>query len=164
VAGGDPNPIDLVAHVSERAGARDPARRARFLGAVEAGLSDLADRVPVVLVDPVPETGWRIPERMARLIQTGMAPDDATVTTAYSAYAARNRAVLEAFDGLDHPQIFRARIGPLFCDADSGRCRATQDGTPLYSDNNHLSAAGAAHIAPTVRDAVRAALAGPPQE
>jgi peptidoglycan/LPS O-acetylase OafA/YrhL len=150
VAGGDPNPIDLVAHVSERAGARDPARRARFLGAVEAGLSDLADRVPVVLVDPVPETGWRIPERMARLIQTGMAPEDATVTTSYSAYAARNRA--------------RARIGPLFCDADSGRCRATQDGTPLYSDNNHLSAAGAAHIAPTVRDAVRAALAGPPQE
>ena len=125
VAGGDPNPVDLVSRLSERAGARDPARRARFLEAVEAGLTDLADRVPVVLVDPVPETGWRIPERMARLIQTGAAQDGAGVTTSYPAYAARNRAVLDLFDGLDHPRI-RARIGPLFCDADTGRCRATQ--------------------------------------
>ena len=31
-------------------------------------------------------------------------------------------------------------------------------------DNNHLSAAGAARIAPTIRDAVRAALATPAKD
>jgi peptidoglycan/LPS O-acetylase OafA/YrhL len=164
VGEGAPNPIDLVSHASDRAGARDPARRARFLEAIEAGLINLADQIPVVLVDPVPETGWRIPERMAKLNQSGVAGIGAEVTTSYAAYVARNRTVLGIFDRLDHPRIVRARIGPLFCDAQAGRCRATQGGIPLYSDNNHLSAAGAISIAPTVREAVRAAISATPQE
>lgn len=161
VADGDPNPIDLLAHASDRAGAGDPARRARFLDAVERGLAGMADRLPVVVVDPVPETGWRIPERVARLIQTGHAPEAADVTTSYAVYRARNGVVLDRLGALDHPRLVRAEIGPLFCDPDAGRCEATEEGQPLYFDNNHLSAAGAARIAPTIRDAVRAALATP---
>lgn len=164
VAEGDPNPIDLLSHASDRAGARDTARRARFLDAVATGLTAMADRVPVVVVDPVPETGWRIPERVARLIQTGHAPEAAEVTTSYTAYRARNGVVLDMLGALDHPRLVRATIEPLFCDPAAGRCQATEGGQPLYFDNNHPSAAGAARIAPVVRDAVRAALAPPAKD
>ena len=164
VGHGEPNPIDLLTFADESASATDPARRARFLDAVSEGLSDLADEVPVILVDPVPETGWRIPERVAGLIQTGTDPGRLEISTSRAAYLERNHAVRTLFDELTHPQIFRARIAPHFCDAATERCRATQAGRPLYLDNNHLSPLGAELVAPTIAEAVRRALASNPQK
>ena len=160
-ADGAPNHVDLLSHADARARPDSAARRARYLAALEREILALADAMPLVLVYPIPEAGWRVPERMARLAMFGTPPDEIEVTTARSAYDRRNAAILDLFDRLDHPDIHKVRAHKALCtDGPAGRCANSSDGVPLYSDNNHLSAAGAARIAPSIVEQVSRALAG----
>lgn len=102
--------------------------------------------VPVVLVAPVPEVGWHVPEQMIKRTRYGGGP----VLTPYSAYQKRHAWVLEQLESAEraHSNLHLMPVADLFCDTKPGGwCRAEQDGQPLYFDDDHLNERGAALVA-----------------
>lgn len=102
--------------------------------------------IPVVLVAPVPEVGWHVPEQMIKRSRYGGGP----VQTPYSAYVKRHSWVLEQFESAvrQHPNLRLMPVADLFCDTrPAGWCRAEADGQPLYFDDDHVNERGGALVA-----------------
>lgn len=98
----------------------------------------------VILVYPVPEVGWGVPQRLARIhVITGHV-EAADGSTDYRRYLDRARRATAALDAVgDSPNLVRIRPAAFLCDrAVPGRCIVQQGGRPLYLDDNHLSAEG----------------------
>ena len=96
----------------------------------------------VVIVYPVPEVGWSVPEYAAKkFARTG----DASVSTSYQVYLDRNLDVIMAFDGIGEREgLFRVRPHSKLCDSIvPGRCVAAVGGDVFYFDDDHLSNRGA---------------------
>ena len=130
----------------------DPDRQARVLAKMVAGVYDILKRHEVVLVYPIPEVGWVVPQWAAKALLFGV---DVLPCTSAELYRARNRAVIEAFDQIEHPNLSRVRPGDILCDSFiPGRCAIMRDGVPLYRDDNHLSLAGAGLVVPEVLKAL----------
>jgi peptidoglycan/LPS O-acetylase OafA/YrhL len=112
----------------------------------------------VVLLGPVPEPGFDLPDRLGRDLWLGIDPaGHATYPEpAFADYAAAARSMLTDA-ARDLPGITILDPATLFCTPDE-LCRLTRDGIPLYFDANHLSLAGSALVVPPLAEAVRAAL------
>ena len=110
----------------------------------------------VVLVYPIPEVGWNVPDYAAKRRRYHGAGGE--VTTSYAVFQQRNAATLALFDSLG-TRANLARVLPheIFCDSFvPGRCTATLDGWPLYRDDDHLSDYGAGFLAGPIVDAIEA--------
>jgi hypothetical protein len=115
----------------------------------EAGLSSVVDALEsagkiVVLVYPVPEAGYLIPETLAKLVIQGR--DPAAFVRPASFFRERNAAVFGILDGIGSASTVRLYPHELFCDEQE--CKLMGDGQPLYSDDDHLSHPGARLISP----------------
>lgn len=157
-----PGYVDRVDHRDEAARADDPARRDRVLASYALELEALAREFDVVLVYPIPEAGWDVPQLMARRAMFGGSPDGASegapLSTSSAVYRRRNGAVLAAFDALADKGVRAVRPDRLLCDTVlPGRCLNALDGQVLYYDSNHLSRHGAELLAPLIREQVVAA-------
>lgn len=98
----------------------------------------------IIVVYPIPEVGWRVPEQLIKLDRLH---EKLTITTALKAYKSRNKYVIEMLDELPNtPRLIRVKPEDIFCRAATGRCVAAQDGEAFYYDNNHLSNTGAAML------------------
>jgi len=138
----------------------DPRRRLRVIKAYEKSIRDLSSQFNVVLVYPIPEAGWDVPNyRLRKLIFTG---EGGTLTTSYKRYKDRSREVTELFDRLSHelPNVYVARVDKALCSEKTGRCLNADDSGVYYFDDDHLSNAGARLVAPVIADAIMAANAG----
>ena len=104
------------------------------------GLLNMGKRV--VLVYPVPEVGWNVPDRMFKHYLRG---ERAPISTSFERYRQRTKGVAEAFDGIpDHDNLIRIRPESLFCDTYvPGRCVTADDEQVFYFDDDHLSIEGA---------------------
>lgn len=125
------------------------------LDLLRSKLEDLAARFNLVLVEPIPEAGWSVPELIAkRMYFEGS--DDQSLSTPYAAYAARTNALLSMFSALDagSENITIAPVHTRFCNFLTSRCTNADGKNILYLDDDHLSPAGAALIAPDIVDAV----------
>ena len=99
----------------------------------------------VVLLYPIPEVGWHVPKYLAKKswFTDGA---DTSVTTSVEVYRQRVRNTLRFLDAIQGPpSIIKIKPAELICeDINSlGRCNATLNGVPLYSDDDHLSRFGA---------------------
>ncbi|WP_281843259.1 acyltransferase family protein [Sinisalibacter aestuarii] len=138
--------MDLVTVSKERISRDDSSRVERVLSQLKSEVLELASEKHVVLVYPVPEVGWDVPALLARTEQFG--PGQFDFSTAFSRYRSRNALVLDLFDGIEHPNVFRVKPADIFCNTVSpGRCISVLDKMPLYRDDDHLSASGAALLA-----------------
>lgn len=103
----------------------------------------------VILIYPIPEVGFDVPDRLAkqRLLQQVGAD-----TTSHDVYLERNKRVLSLFDSLgEHPNLVRVRPDQVFCDTTpGGRCHTVKGTEILYYDDDHLSNAGARLLADDV--------------
>ncbi|MBP7000299.1 MAG: acyltransferase [Amaricoccus sp.] len=154
--GVDPRPGDVLTPIG--AAPPDEAARAESVIARMTGaVRDLLDRgLRVVLVYPIPEAGWNVPEELARRRAESEAP--VTLSIPAEAYARRNAAIVAAFDALDHPRLWRVRPAETFCDGPvPGRCVQSLGDQPLYFDESHLNNAGARLLAPAIVEAIEAA-------
>ena len=99
----------------------------------------------VILVYPVPEVGWDVPIRLAKLALSGR---EETVSTSYARYMARSAPVFELFDSLGkRPNLVRVYPHEMLCDRQmANRCVVQDGGDILYSDDNHLSLEGAKRL------------------
>ncbi len=153
---GEPGWVDLI---DRRSSAwNDPERQARVLSALERQIRLLAQDFRVVLVYPVPEAGWNVPEQAFR--NAYFNDGDPALGTSYAAYTARTAEVTALFDRLvaELASVHAARIAPVLCQEGTGRCTNADAEGVYYYDDDHLSNAGARLVAPVIVQAVEAAL------
>jgi peptidoglycan/LPS O-acetylase OafA/YrhL len=124
--------------------------------AFRTGLGQLVQRLlaagkQVVLVYPVPETGFDIPSTLALINNRGQNPANFTIPRAE--YVDRQQHALRILDGLGL-QNGLTRIFPdrIFCP--DSRCLTYAKGTPLYFDSHHLSIPGSRLLQPSLEQAL----------
>lgn len=99
----------------------------------------------VVLVYPIPEIGHKVPETLAKLALRGR--DPASFGLDRREYERRNSDLIAALDQISlRHNTARILAAEALCDAT--RCAVMRNGTPLYYDDDHLNAAGAALLGP----------------
>jgi peptidoglycan/LPS O-acetylase OafA/YrhL len=93
----------------------------------------------VILIDPIPEVGWDVPEALAMRRAAG---NFEPITTSREVYDKRNEAIIELFAKLDRlPNVERVIVANLLCNEQ--RCTTEINGEILYFDTDHLTKAGA---------------------
>ena len=101
----------------------------------------------VILVYPIPEAGWNVPRYVTSYNLSD--PDNvfslSTGSTSYQIFQERNKNAYQALDRIgEYPNLFRVYPENIFCNNDiQHRCIVQKDGDMLYSDDDHLSNAGA---------------------
>ncbi len=126
----------------ERAG-----REITLADAISGAVHELLGRgKTVILVYPVPEVGWDVPNYMAKLKMRGRLTDD--ISTSYAVFKRRNARALAALDAVgEHANLFRVYPERLLCNTvREGRCMASLGLKALYNDTNHLSSLGASMV------------------
>lgn len=157
---GPPAYLEDVALRSAPRRAEDPARQTRVLEIYRTDLEALAKEFTVVLVDPIPEPGWNVPETLAKCLIFGSGPCD--LSTDYGVYQKRVAEVEKVFDSIDSPRLIRVRTAEILCpeDAVPRRCDSVRNGLPLYFDDDHLAnSTGAELMAGPIAQAVTQAMA-----
>ncbi len=143
--------VDLLEYADLNAGPHDPARQKRVLQSYAAKIHKLANEFNVILVYPIPEAGWNVPELAVKRILTGHEENIDSISTSYQAFTTRNGPVISVFDSAQSTNLFRVKPDETLCNTFlDGRCINLIDGTSYYRDNNHLSEAGARLIAPSI--------------
>ncbi|KUR72337.1 hypothetical protein AQZ52_03465 [Novosphingobium fuchskuhlense] len=98
----------------------------------------------VVIVGPVPEVGWTVPEYIWKAELMGRA---VPLNTSYARFRARQVRTFGMLAGVAARASVQV-INPdaMFCSAASGRCTATVGALPFYYDDDHLSPEGARRL------------------
>ena len=124
-----------------------PERRRRVLDHYEQSITALAQKFNVVLVAPIPEAGWIVPQTYAKY-----ALFDRPLTTSFDQYKARTDDVLGVFEKLAQTidSVTVARVYEALCSDASGRCVNADQSGVYYFDDDHLSTAGAALVIPMI--------------
>jgi len=104
----------------------------------------------VLLVGPVPEIGWTVPQVLARLAEQHK---DAVVAPPDSAFYQREADVLPLFRRLAEQDGVSA-VFPHDYLCSQGHCAVRKNGIPLYRDEHHLSAYGAKKLEPLLSGAI----------
>lgn len=100
----------------------------------------------VILVYPIPEVGWPVPEYISK--QTLFGEKGFVTSTSYALFKERNKIAFETLDAIpNHANLTRIYPDEILCNTyQKDRCVFVLDGEPLYFDNNHLSKTGAGLI------------------
>lgn len=135
-------------------GIADDARLAALSAHMHADLAALvAAGKRVIVLEPLPEPGYDLPDQIARRIWQGRPTSqvESYPASAFDDYSrAARRMIADAASGL--PDVTLTDLSPLMCQ--NGQCHLVQDGKPLFFDGNHLSTAGSALIAPALADVI----------
>jgi hypothetical protein len=110
----------------------------------------------VVLIYPVPEVGWNVPDYLAREKLLGIKRIQ-PLTTSFEVFNERSRNAHQQLDLLgDDPNLIRIRPEDLFCNSFvPSRCVAELKQKPLYSDDDHLNKMGASMLAEQIVKAIK---------
>ncbi len=97
----------------------------------------------VVTLETVPEMMVSVPDAMAQAAILARDIEFATSAADYRARQARTRALFEGIRA-SHPEFETIALADVLCDAQ--HCRVSDNGQPLYYDDNHLSPRGVSLI------------------
>lgn len=121
--------------------------------AVRHGLQALLDAgKQVVLVYPLVEVGWNVPEKLNRERPEGFADlkawlEENPLTVSFDVYRERARETFEVFDSLSHPNVHRVYPHELLCNTKiPGRCVTHDEDRLYYADDDHPTSKGAEMI------------------
>lgn len=147
--------IDLLQFRDDNAGPLDQNRRDRVLKSYTENILKLAREFNIILIYPIPEAGWNVPELAAKRILVGHQKVVDSISTSYQVFMQRNGPVIAAFDTVDSPNLFRVKPHKLLCDTFiKQRCTNLIDNISYYFDDDHLSHAGARLLAPYILEQV----------
>jgi len=108
----------------------------------------------VVLIYPIPEVGWNVPNILARQQMFGYETPH-KLSTNYSVFKERVARAEKQMDLIQHTNLIRIKPEKLFCDeAIEDRCIVKIKNTPIYFDDNHLNYYGATHLADFIIEAM----------
>lgn len=128
----------------------------RATRAMQTGITGMVDALlkldrDVVIVYPIPETGYNIPTTLARMVSQGRAPRD--FTRPFSYYVQRQRSTFRILDALPYgPHLKPLHPEQRLCA--KGQCQVYSDGEVLYWDDDHLSLEGARLLYPDLMAAI----------
>lgn len=133
-----------------------PELSERFADSIQA-LLDMGKKV--ILIYPVPETGWSVPTYISRyyMINSTQAFRPDVGSTSYKVFKERNNRSYEALDKVgQHPDLYRIYPENILCNNDvKGRCVVQKQGHALYRDDDHLSNAGAKLLVDQIIEKIR---------
>lgn len=97
----------------------------------------------VVLVYPVPEVGWNVPNYGAEILLHHPQRSE-PVSTSFDVFKIRSQNAYTELDALnDNPNLLRIYPENVFCNTViMGRCIAELEKKPLYFDDDHLNSIG----------------------
>jgi peptidoglycan/LPS O-acetylase OafA/YrhL len=122
---------------------QDGEAKSRTVRAFLNGLASTGKRV--IVLYPIPEAGWNIPQLAYKNMMRGRYPE--TVSTSYERFLVRNKYADALLDSVHAPNLVKIRPADALCNVEiKGRCTAQLGDTPLYFDDDHLSAAGAERV------------------
>jgi len=131
--------------------------------AVRRGIQRLVDAgKQVLLVYPLVEVGWNVPEKL-----NSERPDDFAelkawlrenpLTVSFEAYMTRAQETFEAFDSFDHPNVHRVYPHELLCNTEiQGRCVTHDEDHLYYADDDHPTSRGSEMINDLIIEEIRA--------
>lgn len=137
----------FVAIGDDEARAQKPADNAAiFARGVERTVAALrADGRQVILVGPVPEIGFTVPQVLAKLTQEHR--EKTVIAPPAEKFFAREAEVLPLFEAMAQKDgVYTVFPHDFLCQ--SGRCAVRNNGIPLYRDEHHLSEYGAMKLEP----------------
>jgi len=114
----------------------------------------------VVLLYPIPEVGWHVPQKLASMVggDWSRAREIARanpIETEYEVFTERTRRSYELLDAISLDSILRVYPEKLFCNIDGrNKCSTHNDEYVYYRDSHHPSAYGASLIANSVMEAI----------
>uniref|UniRef100_UPI00261D16FA acyltransferase family protein n=1 Tax=uncultured Gimesia sp. TaxID=1678688 RepID=UPI00261D16FA len=104
----------------------------------------------VVLVYPIPETGFHVPMKIKSMLSAISASEASNLSNeliashSFENYKSRSQKAFELFDKFpSNENVIRVYPATIFCDESSGRCYTHNDEFTYYCDDDHLSSAGA---------------------
>lgn len=120
----------------------------------------LAHGKTLILVYPIAEMGWSVPELLAKKLMIEGELDAAAGSVSFEHFQERNRFAYDVLDSLgEQSNVIRVYPEKMNCNAAvPGRCVAHNKGVPLYFDDDHLSTAGAMPVSVEI---VKAMMNGP---
>lgn len=139
--------------------ATDPQLQQAFTQAIVSTSCALAKQHPVYLMRPIPEMGVDVPKTLSRniLFNRGNADIKIALNDYYSrnqlVWAAQDRAVAECGVKILNPL-------PYLCD--DRYCYGSQNGRPLYFDDDHLSEYGNQRLIPMFKAVFQSSPVTPP--
>ncbi len=115
---------------------------------------ELSKKNNILLIYPIPEVGWDVPNKLKNLIKSFPKDDKDKVietsnfiTTSYQVYQNRTRSSFNLLDSIQGKNIYRVFPHKLFCDTIiNERCITHNDKQIFYADYNHPSLKGAEMI------------------
>jgi hypothetical protein len=102
----------------------------------------------LVLIYPVPEVGWDVPAALSRVAPMSANAledwlDNGGIDTSLHVFNTRNEAAYEVLDNVVGDNVLRIYPAESLCRRDTARCITHTRDVVYYSDNDHLTRAGA---------------------
>ena len=111
---------------------------------VETLNSWLDDGYGLVIVYPVPEQGFDVPQRLNSISPPISGPEQLpTLSTSYDEYKKRVARSYMALDKVTGSRVKRVYPEKIFCRQESGRCIASESDRLYFDSDNHVGALGA---------------------
>jgi hypothetical protein len=102
----------------------------------------------LIIVYPIPELGWEVPQYLANKISLGKIVTNETGSTSFESYISRTKSSYEVLDKIGvGNDVLRIYPSDYSCDSKSDLCLAHLKLQPLYFDDDHLTELGARPIA-----------------
>ena len=109
-------------------------------------VSKLAKNNKIILVYPLPETGWDVPKKLfgssimkSKLMEKISIPKE-YLTLSYEVYKDRNKSSFDLLDSVEGNNVYRIYPHKLFCNTIiQNRCLTHDDKNIFYSDWSHAS-------------------------
>ena len=131
-------------------------REKYILDGIEKSIINLLEKNIVILVYPIPEAGLLVGRKFMNLtlkdstfiegipFDSWIEKNPYYITSPYSVYLERNKKVIELFNKLNHPNLYKVFSDKVFCNNQiKNRCITHNDKTIFYHDRSHLSPDGA---------------------
>ncbi|MES2905680.1 MAG: acyltransferase family protein [Pseudomonadota bacterium] len=107
----------------------------------------------VVVIYPIPEVGWRVPETFVQRIPKNFSDiplwvENEGITTSYDVFKERTREAYAVYNRImPNKNLIRIYPEKIFCNTGrAGRCLTHDSNDVFYTDDDHLSLAGSALI------------------
>jgi peptidoglycan/LPS O-acetylase OafA/YrhL len=110
-------------------------------------LSEISKNHKIILIYPIPEVGWSVPNKLNILFRTlpnninkKTIKESDYITTSFEVYKNRTVSSFELLDSIKGENIYRVYPHKLFCDTTiKNRCMAHDDKNIFYFDDDHPS-------------------------
>lgn len=132
--------VDVTSQAPRKSDWDSKKRQDRVLKQFEVSMRQILQDFNLIVVEPVPEPGWHVPQYLAKAAQRDK---QVSATVSLEGYRDRTKDLVDTFTALRSDNFTLFKTSDYFCDNDSGRCRTTVSGLPAYRDTNHLSSIGA---------------------